>query len=210
MKRRILVKVCGMRERENTLAIARLAPDYLGFICVPDSPRYVEPAERADLLRCLPITTRTVAVFRNALLEEVVDVVKRYNFNAVQLHGSEDSDYIAECKRLVPSCYIFKAVSLGGSSRGIPALPRGADLFIFDGAHPGSGEGFDWGVLREYSGEAPFFIAGGVGAHNLDQVRQCVQMYRHCIGIDVNSKVELRAGVKDEAAVRQVIEGVRV
>jgi phosphoribosylanthranilate isomerase len=210
MTRRILVKVCGMSERENTLTIARLAPDYLGFIFVPDSPRYVEPSARAELLGCIPATTRTVAVFRDAQLEEVVESVKQYNLAAVQLHGAEGSDYIAELKRRIPSCYVFKALSLVEGANVIGDLPHGADLFIFDGARPGSGEGFDWELLTEYRGETPFLLAGGIGPQSLDRVRQYVQRYRQCLGIDVNSKVELRAGIKDEMAVRQVIEGVRV
>jgi phosphoribosylanthranilate isomerase len=210
MTRRILVKVCGMRERENTAAIARLAPDFLGFIFVPESPRYVEPSDRAELLTSVPVPTRTVGVFRDAALEEVVDAVKHYQLTAVQLHGSEDSAYISECKRRVPSCYVFKAITLGESSNVLRTAPLGADLFIFDGACPGSGEGFDWNMLSDYRGETPFFLAGGIGPHSIDAVRQCMQVSSQCLGIDINSKVEVRAGLKDESAVRRVLEGVRV
>jgi phosphoribosylanthranilate isomerase len=148
-------------------------------------------------------------VFRDAELDEVIDIARRFNFAAIQLHGGEDSEYITRFKDRMPSCHVFKAVLLGSGAHELDSLPQGADLYVFDGAHPGSGEGFDWGVLKDYRGETPFFLAGGVGVHSVEQVHRCAQVHRQCLGIDLNSKVETRAGVKDLAAVRQVIEGVR-
>jgi phosphoribosylanthranilate isomerase len=210
MSRRILVKVCGMREFENTQAILRLSPDLIGFIFVPDSKRYVEPSARSVLLESVPATVRAVGVFKDAEISELVDTVRQHHLSAVQLHGSEDSAYIAECRKQLPSCYLFKALSIGESAGVFSDLPKGVNLYIFDGARPGSGEGFDWDLLNEYRGEAPFFIAGGIGVHSLDRLQLCFTQHRNLLGIDINSKVELRVGVKDQDAVRQVIQGVRV
>ncbi len=208
--RRILVKVCGMRELDNTQAILRLSPDLIGFIFVPDSKRYVEPSARSALLESVPPTVRAVGVFKDAEIPELVDTVRQHHLSAVQLHGSEDSAYIAECRKQLPSCYLFKALSINGSADVFSDLPKGANLYIFDGARPGSGEGFDWDLLSEYRGEAPFFIAGGVGVHSLERLRRCFAEQPYFLGIDINSKVELSVGVKDQDAVRQVIQGVKL
>ena len=210
MRRPLLVKVCGMRELENVRAVSRCAPDYLGFIFVPESPRYVDVPARAALLHSVPVTIRTVAVFRDAEISEVEDAVRRYRCTAVQLHGNEDTAYVAECKQRFASCQVFKAIGLGESGDVLTRLPRGPDLYIFDSAQPGSGEEFDWRMLDDYRSDVPFFLAGGLGAHNIERVVQCARRYTMCFGIDINSKVECRAGVKDEAAVKAVIEGVRV
>lgn len=210
MRRPLLVKVCGMQEVDNVRAISRCAPDYLGFIFVPKTPRYVDIPARAALLQSVPATIRTVAVFRDAEISEVEDTVRRYRCTAVQLHGNEDTAYIAECKQRFASCKVFKAIGLAESGEVLRHLPLGANLYIFDGAHPGSGEEFDWQVLDEYRGDVPFFLAGGLGAHNIKRVVECARKHTMCFGIDINSKVELKAGVKDEAAVKAVVEGVRV
>jgi len=210
MRRRILVKVCGMRERSNALAIARCMPDYMGFIFVPESPRFIEPGVRTEVLQSIPATIKTVGVFRDAEIAEVEESARRLRLSSVQLHGAEDTDFIAECKRRMPSCYVFKALSLGASGVDLTQLPQGADLFIFDGARPGSGEEFDWSLLDHYHANVPFFIAGGIGAHSCEKVLQFVSTHPLCIGIDINSKVESSAGIKDEHAVRQVLEGVRL
>jgi len=209
MSRKLVVKVCGMQRPDNVRVIARYAPEYLGFIFVPDSPRYVDPAVGVDLLQSVPATIRTVAVFRNAELSAMQDVVKRCNFSAVQLHGEEDSDYIAAVRRVLPSCQVFKAVSIGQTALNFEELPQGADLYIFDGARPGSGAGFDWSVLGSYRGVVPFFIAGGIGCKSIAHVREFSRSHRMCIGVDINSQVELSPGVKDEAAVRDVIREIR-
>jgi phosphoribosylanthranilate isomerase len=110
----------------------------------------------------------------------------------------------------VPGCEVFKAVTLSNSGETSLNLPQGADRFIFDGARPGSGEEFDWGLIRKYTGETPFLLAGGIGPHNVQQVRELIRENYLCVGVDINSRVELRVGVKDEQAVRAVLKGVRV
>lgn len=210
MGRKILVKVCGISEPANALAIARCMPDYMGCIFVPESPRFIEPAARSEVFQCIPATVKTVGVFRDADIAEVEDAVRSHRLSAVQLHGRENCDYIAECKRRMPSCYLFKALALGAAGIDFEQLPQGADLFIFDGACPGSGQEFDWSTLDNYTGNVPFFIAGGIGAHNCDKVRRFVDMHRQCIGIDINSRVETSVGIKDERAVKEVIAGVRL
>jgi phosphoribosylanthranilate isomerase len=185
-------------------------PDYMGFIFVADSPRFIEPNVRTEVLQSIPATVKTVGVFRDADVAEVEEMAKRHRLSAVQLHGAEDSDFIAECKRRIPSCYVFKALSLSASSVDLLELPQSADLFIFDGVRPGSGEEFDWSLLDHYSANVPFFIAGGIGVHSCERVRHFVGSHPLCIGIDINSKVESSAGVKDKRAVREVLEGVQL
>jgi len=208
MARRLLVKVCGMRDPENAKEVSALGPDYLGFIVVPESPRYVAPERRDALSQAIPAATRTVGVFRDVDIEEVEAAVRRYRLSAVQLHGNEDSAYISECKRTIPSCQIFKAISVGESGSELIAPPKGADLYIFDGFKPGSGESFNWELLAQYRGITPFFLAGGIGLGNVDQVRLLACKYKMLFGVDVNSKVEIAPGIKSIDLVRDVMRKV--
>ncbi len=206
MNRRLLIKVCGMRDLVNLKEIAALAPDYLGFIFVPATPRYVTLESRAELLQSVPATIRTVGVFRNVDLESVEDAARRYRLSAVQLHGAEDSLYISECKKRIPSCQIFKAINVSESGDELVNPPKGADLYIFDGLNPGSGESFNWEQLGRYKQDVPFFLAGGVGPENIAQINSLAQKHRMLFGVDVNSKVEIKPGFKSPELVKRVFE----
>ena len=208
MARRLLIKVCGMRDPDNAKEVSALRPDYLGFIFVPASPRYVTPEKRDALLQAIPATTRTVGVFRDVDIEEIEAAARRYRLSAVQLHGNEDSAYISECKRTIPSCQILKAISISESGAELITPPKGADLYIFDGFHPGSGESFNWELLSQYRGVTPFFLAGGVGPGNVDQVRLLAGKYKMLFGVDINSKVEISPGMKSIGLIRDVMRKV--
>lgn len=211
MYSRLLVKVCGMRDVENTRLIAeRCSPDYFGFIFVSSSPRCIDQTQCAKLVRVVPATLRLVGVFRDSDPLEIEDTARRFKFSAVQLHGSEDSEYIAALKARLPSCHIFKAVSLGGdATKALSSLPQGADLFIFDSFAPGSGVEFDWGVLSEYKGTTPYLLAGGIGPQSTERVVSFVRENRLCLGVDVNSRVERGVGLKDDRLVGEVLLGVK-
>ena len=43
MYSKLKIKICGMTDIDNLCKILFLAPDYLGFIFFPASPRYVAP-----------------------------------------------------------------------------------------------------------------------------------------------------------------------
>jgi phosphoribosylanthranilate isomerase len=199
-----------MQQAHNIEAIAHCGVDYLGFIFVQGTPRYVTPELRAALPKDLPGQVKSVAVFRDATHQEVEDIVRCYRFAALQLHGQEDPSYLAECRRRLPGCTIIKAVTLGEHSSSVTELPSGADLFVFDSTNPGSGQEFDWERIRLYRGETPFLLAGGIGPDNICRVQEVLKQYPLCIGVDLNSKVESSPGVKDENAVRAVVEGIRV
>jgi phosphoribosylanthranilate isomerase len=197
-----------MRNLENAKEVSALGVDFLGFIFVPESPRYIVPEKREALLQGIPATIKTVGVFRNVDIEEVEAAARRFRLSAVQLHGDEDSAYILECKRSIPSCQIFKAIRIGEGEGEIIAPPKGADLYIFDGLNSGSGEVFNWELLDKYRGNTPFFLAGGVGPVNVDQVRLLAAKYRMLFGVDINSKVEIAPAIKSIDLVRDVMRRV--
>jgi phosphoribosylanthranilate isomerase len=209
---RLLVKVCGMRDVENTRLIAeRCAPDYLGFIFASSSPRCIDQALCAELVRVVPATVRLVGVFRDNDPSEIEAVARRFKFSAVQLHGAEDSDYIAGLKSRLPSCYIFKAISIPANNEAgdiLANLPQGADLFIFDSSAPGSGVEFNWGTLSRYRGSTPYLLAGGIGPHSAERALSFARQNRLCIGVDINSRVELSVGIKDENLVGSVLQKI--
>ena len=82
------LKVCGMKL--NTLEVATLDPDYLGFIFWEPSKRYFD-----GNIPKLPASIKKVGVFVDAPLEEIRKKVKEYKLQAVQLHGKESPNSVA-------------------------------------------------------------------------------------------------------------------
>ena len=203
---KLRVKVCGMRDPENIALIAECAPDYMGFIFVPSSLRFVANTLQQETIRALPPSIVSVGVFQNEELATVVRLVNHYQLKAVQLHGEEDFRYARELRKALPGVQILKAVSVRSAT---DVTNQNAitdvDVIVFDNSKGGSGENFNWGFLSEYRGETPFLVAGGIGTDNIVALREQGQSWRQFLGVDVNSKVEESPGIKSMTKVRALI-----
>jgi phosphoribosylanthranilate isomerase len=188
-------KVCGMRERENIAAVAACKPDFMGFIFVEKSPRYVgvDYVIPVDLLGL----TQAVGVFVNESVERILEISAHSGFTWVQLHGEEALEDIAELKKA--GLGVIRAVSVAEESDllGINGEP---DYFLLDtkkGSQVGgTGERFDWSLLEAYPSKVPFFLAGGLSDENLAEAKQLGTKYP-LVGLDFNSRLEIQPGLKD-------------
>lgn len=191
------IKVCGMRENQNILALRELRPDYMGFIFFKGSKRFVNSFDKA-LIPALEGIKKT-AVFVNAPMSQVQEVVTHFQFEAVQLHGQESPEYCAQLKEncgveLIKAFGIKDAVQWEEMS----AYRASADYFLFDTfteSHGGSGKVFNWGVLKEYPFSTPYFLSGGLG---VEQVQKAYSLKDDRLyGVDLNSRFELEPGIKN-------------
>lgn len=204
------IKVCGLRDAANLEQIAALKPDFVGFIFYDQSPRFVGDQLDEATMKALPRSIRKVGVFVNASPESILRNVKKYDLQYVQLHGNETPEY---CRSLQNrGINIIKAFRIDGSFNFsmLNNYKAFADFFLFDakGDQPGgNGITFDWGVLKNYDNSKPFFISGGIGLDNLDQLEQLKGMKLY--GVDVNSQVETAPGVKDVDKVKELIDRLR-
>lgn len=194
----LLRKVCGMRDRENILAVLALKPDFLGFIFYPPSPRFVGRELDQALLRLLPAHTRKVGVFVNAEEEQMLAEVERYELQALQLHGEESP---ALCRKMKDQgLLVFKAFAVDDDFDFAVLQPyEGAcDFFLFDTKGPqygGTGRAFNWEVLQRYSGTTPFFLSGGIGPEHASQISQLDLPALQ--GLDLNSRFETAPALKE-------------
>lgn len=209
------LKVCGMKYLENIQQVAALQPDYLGFIFYEKSKRNFD-----GIIPKLPKSIKKTGVFVNATIDEVISKVKQYDLQAVQLHGDESVEYINELR-----CH-FEQSEKSHHKNEVPKQVRNkvevikvfgiknefnfevlkpyidvVDYFLFDTKgkeRGGNGITFDWKVLKEYPYSKPFFLSGGIGLENTDNVLSFLrrQESKYCYALDVNSKFESKPGVK--------------
>ncbi|MEY4963083.1 MAG: Phosphoribosylanthranilate isomerase [Bacteroidota bacterium] len=192
------LKICGMKYPDNILEVGSLLPDYMGFIFWDKSARYFD-----GQLPNLPQSIKKTGVFVNASQEEIAAKVTQYNLQAVQLHGQESVEFCQELKnKLVKSIEIIKVFSVDEAFDFDQLQPfeTVCDYFLFDtkGKLPGgNGTTFDWKVLENYPSKKPFFLSGGIGLNEIDLVNEIVKTNLPIYAIDVNSKFEIEAGLKN-------------
>lgn len=190
----------------NIAEVAKLQPDYLGFIFYDKSPRYLHGE-----IPKLPSETKKVGVFVNASIEEVSEKIKQYDLDVVQLHGEETPEYCLDLKLRcqtelieVPMqnhFSIWKVFSIKESFDFEVLEPYEAvvDKFLFDTKGKekgGNGYTFNWNVLKDYPSEKQFILSGGIGLPEIDSVKKILKTKLPIYAIDVNSRFETDPGLK--------------
>ena len=203
------VKICGMRFPENIAAVAALKPDFMGFIFYHKSPRYAEPLD-IDALNALPSTIKKIGVFVNENLENILTIAYKYKLDGLQLHGTELVDMCTELKRL--GYIVIKAFPIAESYNfKVTKDYEGAcDYFLFDtqtDAYGGSGVKFNWAMLEEYKGQTPFLLSGGIAADDAEAILKIE--HSKFAGIDLNSKFEVKPGLKNVELLRVFLKEIR-
>ena len=186
-----------MKYQDNISQVATLQPDYLGFIFYDKSARFIQ-----DNIPQVSNTIKKVGVFVDADLSDVTDKINKYELKAVQLHGKESPEF---CKSLKSKdVEIIKVFSIKDEFNFDVLKPyeNVCDYFLFDtkGKLPGgNGYTFDWNVLKNYSSTKPFFLSGGIGLEQIENIKQFQnsEASKYCYAIDVNSKFEIEAGLKN-------------
>lgn len=204
------IKICGLKEPENISDIASLQPDMMGFIFYPKSKRYVGDNFDSTILSTIPKTICKVGVFVNESIENVLNTANRFQLDAIQLHGDESKEY---CSIIRSNGYdIIKAISVQDSLdlNILHSYVSSVDYFLFDTGtkdYGGSGQQFNWEILKDYDLETPFILSGGLGTENISAILS----FHHpkCIGVDANSRLEDSPGIKNIELTQSFINSIK-
>ncbi|WP_026899367.1 phosphoribosylanthranilate isomerase [Daejeonella oryzae] len=193
------IKVCGMRDSSNIRDLIELKPDYLGLIFYPGSKRYLETLQ-LELVAEVSQLSKITGVFVNEQPEIVNQKIQLFKLKAVQLHGNESPAYCHSIKMQNPSVELIKAFGIDEDFNFSDLEPflTVTDFFLFDtksAQHGGSGKTFDWNVLKQYSYQKPYFLSGGIGLENLDEVLTVSD--NRLYAVDLNSRFETEPGFKN-------------
>lgn len=208
------LKVCGMKYQDNIQQLAKLQPDYLGFIFYEKSPRFFQ-----GQIPDLPESIKKIGVFVNATIDQVMDKVRQYDLSGIQLHGSESTEYCHDLKNELQTAFekstiaitpiIIKVFSIKDTFdfSSLKAYESWVDYFLFDtkGALPGgNGYAFNWELLKGYPSQKPFFLSGGIGMQQLEAIKN-IDPKLPVHAIDINSQFEQQPGLKNSALVKEFI-----
>ncbi len=202
---KVKVKVCGITSFEDAMLALDHGADALGFNFHRPSPRFIEPAAVRDIVRRLPPFATTVGVFVNVANPfHVEDAASAAGIHVIQLHGNESADYC----RVFEAWPLIKAVHVG--SHWNPASIKGfpAQAFLFDTKDEhlfgGTGQAFDWDLLRGVASSVRVILAGGLNPGNAAKAVRLVRPY----AVDVCSGVEKVPGNKDPLKMKAFMDEV--
>ncbi|MBE9155404.1 phosphoribosylanthranilate isomerase [Nodosilinea sp. LEGE 06152] len=205
------VKICGITQAEQAITIARHGATHLGFICVPQSPRYLAPAAIANITQALDaagVVTKTVGVFANAPLAEMAAIARQANLSHIQLHGRESPEHCQQLLSELPGIFLIKAIRVRTAADLLRAETYApyVDALLLDAYHPqqlgGTGLTLDWDALVSFRPACPWMLAGGLTPENIPTALATLNPD----GIDLSSGVEHQPGVKDLVLVKHLFE----
>ncbi|PKL38113.1 MAG: hypothetical protein CVV44_13175 [Spirochaetae bacterium HGW-Spirochaetae-1] len=204
---RPVVKICGITGREDAFYSISAGARILGFIFFEKSPRYISPSHAAAIVsscrKRFGDDAGYAGVFVNAAIETITDAVSTAGIDYIQLHGDEDNAFIDGLRKTLYSagldkCRIIQAFRIRDGADVVRARSSMADYVLFDsftsGEYGGTGQGFDWSLIREFGQDHRLFLSGGINAGNVIEAVRSI----HPHGIDLSSSVEREKGVKDK------------
>jgi phosphoribosylanthranilate isomerase len=202
------VKFCGITNLDDAAEAVRLGAWAIGLIHFDGSPRCVEPDVAAEIAAAFKRKCEVVGVFVNPELEEVDKAVEDAGLTMVQLNGNEGPSFCAEVARR-SGVRVIKAIHVASAADVHGAEAFRTDYHLFDrradGQWGGTGQSFDWELLRGHRSEIPAILAGGLRP---DNVAEAVAI-AHPHAVDVASGVEAEPGRKDHAAMAAFFEAAQ-
>ena len=183
------VKICGITRLCDAKCAIEFGADYLGFVLVRSSKRFIAPE---DLARMAALPVKKVGVFVDAGLDFIRGMVETGHLDVVQLHGQETPEFA----RSIDFAEVWKA----SYDADFPAA-----RLVCDGPRGGSGLFGDHRKAAELAKLRPIMLAGGVTPENAAELTALVRP----AGIDLAGGVESAPGIKDPLKIRQLFHNLK-
>lgn len=193
-------KVCGITSIAEATELQAMGVHYIGFIFYPASKRYVlEKLSLSDIANFKPAGVKKVGVFVNEPLDHLLQMVDDAGLDLVQLHGDETPEYCATVRQKVETIKVFR---VGAAVPDYAAYEAVVDYCLFDtdsALYGGTGQHFNWELIKGSTIPKPFFLSGGIGPNDVQgvQVMEKTKAGQTLHALDINSQFEIAPGCKN-------------
>ena len=204
----MITKICGIKREDTLLCCEKNKVNFFGMIFYQKSPRNIS-FEKAIKLQniSMDLNINGVGVFVNKDIDKLQEIIKNLKLKFIQLHGSEDEQYIKTIKKM--DVKIIKSVSISNKDD-LNKIDKyeSVDYFLFDykplqGDLPGgNSKSFDWNILKNLETKKQWFLSGGINTNNIKQILGDINPF----GVDLSSGVEKELGIKDNHIINNFIE----
>lgn len=208
------IKVCGMTLPEQVSALDEMGVDLAGFIFYPKSPRYIGNKISAEKMKQIKGHIAKVGVFVNMPYDDLMRTVEDYRLDMVQLHGDESPHF---CEKVANYVTIVKAFRLSDNDPLdwiVRPYHEGSDMYMFDtlgAGYGGTGKKFDWNILKKTAIDKLYFLSGGIEPGDEEKLKEFIKepAAKKLFAIDINSKFEVSAGIKDMEKVKKFVKALK-
>lgn len=198
------IKICGLRRPEDIEMINKYKPDYAGFVFAP-SKRQVTKEEAKVLIDSLSEGIRSVGIFVDMPIEELLEIKRYTGLDIVQLHGNEDLEYCSKVEGTMWKAFRVKDESI---KEELEKFKEYAEILLLDayvkGVAGGTGTRFNWDLAADLSRDYDIALAGGI---MIDNVIEGIEKVRPKV-VDISSGVE-KDGFKDEVMIKEIIKKIK-
>ena len=207
----MITKICGIQNEDTLLCCEDNSVDFFGMVFYPKSPRNISIEDASNLqIKSENLNINGVGVFVNKNINEIENIIKKVRLKYVQLHGSEDEEYIKTLKRI--GVKVIKSISISNINdlKNISKY-NSSDYFLFDykpmknELPGGNAKSFDWNILKSLNTNKPWFLSGGISIKNIQEILNDVNPF----GIDLSSGVEKELGIKDNHIINNFIDKLK-
>lgn len=203
------VKICGITNKVDGLHAVECGADELGFNFYEKSPRHIEPDAAKEIIEGLGNKVIKVGVFVNASREKILEIAEYVGLDAVQLHGDEDNEFVADLREMT-DLVIIKAVRVKPDLSIEGLIDHNVNAVLIDGysaeAYGGTGGKADWKTAKMIcEALSDVYLAGGLTPENVARAIRTVRPG----AVDVASGVESSPGKKDPQKVESFIKAAK-
>ena len=207
----MITKICGIKNEDTLICCEDNNVDFFGMIFYPKSPRNISIEDASNLQKKSEnLNINGVGVFVNKNINEIEDIIKKVRLKYVQLHGSEDEEYIKSLKRI--GVRVIKSISISkiNDLRNISNY-NSSDYFLFDykpmknELPGGNAKSFDWNILKNLNTNKPWFLSGGISIKNIQVILNDINPF----GVDLSSGVEKELGIKDNHIINNFFDKLK-
>ena len=217
--RSLKIKVCGITDINQAIALEAMGVDCIGFIFYAPSKRYVlNSLQLSDIKNFTSSNAKKVGVFVNEPIEDVINMVKNAGLDMLQLHGDEDLAYYTALRAQLAAAslqnvQLIKVFRVGDKMPDIAAFENSADYFLFDTdskMYGGTGAHFNWELIKGNSIGKPYFLSGGIGPNDVGgiEVMKKTKAGKDLFALDINSQFELAPGNKNLEKIKSFIDAL--
>jgi len=213
------IKVCGITDINQAIALEAMGVDFIGFIFYPSSKRYVfNKLNAVDLKNFNSPHTRKVGVFVNEPVESVVQMVINTGLDMIQLHGDEEPEYYIQLREKLLEASLeqvdlIKVFRVGDKMPQLAPFNDIADFYLFDTdskLYGGTGAHFNWELLKGNTIGKAYFLSGGIGPNDLGgiEVMKQTKAGKDLFALDINSQFEIAPGIKNIEKIKSFIDAL--
>lgn len=208
------IKVCGMTLPEQVNALDEMGVDIAGFIFYDKSPRFMRNKISPEKMRKIGGRIAKVGVFVNEDYEKLMKTVEDYRLDMVQLHGDESERFCEKVANYVTTIKAFRLSENDPIEWMIRPFHDGSDMYMFDtlgSGYGGTGKKFNWDLLKDVNINKLFFLSGGIEPGDENRLIEFMTLdaAKKLFAIDINSRFEVTAGVKDITKVKSFVQNLK-